>query len=460
MEDCSNLREGKFKNLRGDILSTRVVTFKGGIHPPTSKELTNKVEITEAKPPKEVVLPLSQHIGAPCAALVSVGDEVCVGQKIGEADAFVSAPVHSSVSGTVKAIQTRDTVMGKGKCIVIESDGKFTVHESVKPKGSIESLSADELKSIVKECGLTGMGGASFPTHVKLSPNKPIDTFIVNGAECEPYLTDDHRVMVEKPDNIVLGVRAIAKILGVKKSYIAIETNKPDGIEVLTKACEAYPEIEVIGLQPKYPQGDEKRLINAVTGREVPSGGLPMDAGCVVDNIGTVCTFGNTIKTGIPLVERVVTVTGNIVKEPKNLLVKLGTNFQDLIDQCGGLTEPAGKIISGGPMMGNPQWSTNVPVVKATSSILILSRKEAILPEPSNCIRCGKCIEACPVHLQPLILSKLAERKNYKEADKYNAADCIECGSCSYVCPAKRRLVENIRVAKREVIAMRRKQKK
>lgn len=444
-------------------MSKKGLTFKGGIHPPHFKEQTEHLPIEEANKPKVVVIPLQQHIGAPCDSLVAIGDYVKVGQKIGEAKAFVSAPVHSSVSGKVKKIEKRQSSNGmKAKCIVIESDDKFEIHESVKPKGNIEDLKKEELLSIIKEAGLTGMGGAGFPTHVKLSPppDKPIDTIIINGAECEPYLTADHRIMLESPDLVSLGVQAIMKAVGVKKSYIAIESNKPDAIKVMTEEVANIEGIEVAPLITKYPQGDEKRLINAVIGREVPSGGLPMDVGVIVNNVGTAATIGKVIKTGMPVVERVLTVTGSAIKEPKNLLVKIGTSFTDIIQQCGGYSEEPGKIISGGPMMGIAQYTTEVPIIKGSSGILVLNRKDAARPEPENCIRCGKCVDICPVNLQPLLISRHSLLGNFDEAEAYNALDCIECGSCSFICPSNRPLVDAIRVAKREAIAKRKKASK
>lgn len=441
-------------------MSTRGFTFKGGIHPPHRKKQTEKMPIENATEPKVVVIPLSQHIGAPCDPLVSAGDSVKVGQKIGDSKAFVSAPVHSSVSGTVKRIEMHQTPGGaKVKSIVIESDGLFEIHESVKPKGKIEELTKEEILAIIRDGGLTGMGGAGFPTHVKLSPpkDKPIDTVIVNGAECEPYLTADHRIMVEKTDTVLLGAKAVMKALGVGKCYIAIEKNKPDAIEAMQKLIEGYEGIEVAPLETKYPQGDEKRIINAITGREVPSGGLPMDVGCVVDNVGTVFTIGNLLSTGMPLVQRVTTVTGSAVENPKNLYIRIGTLFSDIIEQCGGFSDEPGKILNGGPMMGIAQFTLDVPVIKGTSGILAFNKKDAEIQEPSNCIRCGKCVDACPVNLQPYLISRQAILKNFEGAEKSYAADCIECGSCSFICPAKRPLVETIRIAKKEVLNRRRK---
>jgi electron transport complex protein RnfC len=302
------------------------------------------------------------------------------------------------------------------------------------------------------------MGGASFPTHVKLSPpkDKPIDVVILNGAECEPYLTADHRLMLETPERVVEGLRIIMKILGVKEGFIAIETNKPDAIEAIKKASEKYSNVHVASLIPKYPQGDEKRIINAVTGREVPSGGLPMDAGAVVDNVGTAAAIADAVTKGMPLIERIVTITGSAVKEPKNLLVKVGTSFSEVIEQCGGAKENIGKIIMGGPMMGLSQYTDDIPVIKGTSGILMLDESESKVPQAEACIRCGKCVDACPVHLQPLFLSQYAMKNLIDEAESMHVADCIECGSCSYICPARRPLVETIRLAKREVIARRR----
>ncbi|MCT4661646.1 MAG: electron transport complex subunit RsxC [Tissierellales bacterium] len=434
------------------------LTFKGGIHPPHFKSLTEAKTVEKANEPKMVVIPLHMHIGAPCEPVVKVMDEVKVGQMIGEAKSFVAANIHSSVSGKVKKVADVKTPLGKAKAVFIESDGKNELHESVKPKGSVESLSAEELLAVVKEAGITGMGGASFPTHVKLSPpkDKPIDVVILNGAECEPYLTADHRLMLETPERVVEGLRIIMKILGVKEGFIAIETNKPDAIEAIKKASEKYSNVHVASLIPKYPQGDEKRIINAVTGREVPSGGLPMDAGAVVDNVGTAAAIADAVTKGMPLIERIVTITGSAVKEPKNLLVKVGTSFSEVIEQCGGAKENIGKIIMGGPMMGLSQYTDDIPVIKGTSGILMLDESESKVPQAEACIRCGKCVDACPVHLQPLFLSQYAMKNLIDEAESMHVADCIECGSCSYICPARRPLVETIRLAKREVIARRR----
>jgi electron transport complex protein RnfC len=441
-------------------MNTKVFTFKGGIHAPHYKKQTEKLPIENAVEPKVVVIPLSQHIGAPCDPLVAVGDTVKVGQKIGESKAFVSAPIHSSVSGTVKKIELHQTPGGsKVKCIIIESDGKFETHESVAPKGKIEDLSKEEVLAIIKEAGMTGMGGAGFPTHVKLTPpkDKPVDVLLINGAECEPFLTADHRNMLEKPEQIVTGIKAVMKALGVNKCFVAIENNKPDAIEMMQKSVEGVEGVEVAVLQAKYPQGDEKRIINAVTGRVVPSGKLPADVGCVVDNIGTIATIGNVFMTGMPLVQRVTTITGSAITSPKNLYIRIGTLFSDIIEQCGGFSEEPGKVINGGPMMGIAQFTTDVPVIKGTSGILILNKKDADIPDYSNCIRCGKCVTACPVNLQPFMLSRLSMMKNFDDAEKFHATDCIECGSCSFICPAKRPLVETIRIAKREVISKRRK---
>ncbi|MBS4535952.1 electron transport complex subunit RsxC [Clostridium sp. D2Q-14] len=434
-------------------------TFKGGIHPPHFKKATEKLAIEKSQEPKMVYIPMQQHIGAPCESIVKVGDTVKVGQKIGESKAFVSAPIHSSVSGKVKKIQRMDTPTGKATTVVIESDGKNEIDESIKPKGDIKNLSREEIISIIKEAGITGMGGAGFPTHVKLSPpsEKKIDTVILNGAECEPYLTADHRLMLEKPEMVIKGLEAIMKAVDVKKGYIGIENNKPDAIEIMTKAAYDDEKIEIIPLETKYPQGDEKRLIHAITQREVPSGALPMDVGVVVNNVGTAHAIENAIETGMPLIERIATITGSGIKNPKNLLIKIGTPFSEIIEECGGFKDKPGKVIMGGPMMGLAQFTIEVPTIKGTSGILILNEQDAKIPDPDPCIRCGKCVNICPVNLQPLFISKLSLKKMYDEAESYNPLSCIECGSCSFICPSKRPLLQSIRVAKKEIISKRKK---
>lgn len=442
-------------------MNIRKLTFKGGTHPPHSKKATARLPIEKANAPKIVVIPMQQHIGAPCEPVVSVGDEVKLGQKIGEAKGFVSSPIHSSVSGKVLKVEPRLSISGsKVTCVVIESDLLDTYHESVMPKGELSKLSADEVKEIIKESGIVGMGGAAFPTHVKLSPppGKNVDTIILNGAECEPYLTSDHRLMLEYADKVVYGLQALMKSMEVPKGYIGIEDNKQDALEAIYKAAQGAEGIEVVALHAKYPQGAEKQLIDACTGREVPSGGLPADAGVVVNNVGTAAAIADAIRLGMPLVERVVTITGKGVKSPKNLLVKVGTSFNEIIEQCGGLSGNPEKIISGGPMMGIAQFSLEVSVVKGTSGILILSKEEARLPKSSNCIRCGKCVSACPVNLMPMNISMFSLQDKIEQAETAHALDCIECGSCSFICPAKRQLVDSIRVAKREILARRRKQ--
>lgn len=435
-------------------------TFKGGIHPPHGKSFTEKKPVVKANEPKVVMIPLQQHIGAPCQPLVQVGDKVKVGQKIGDTEAFVSAPVHSSVSGEVKEISQKLTPTGQALCIVIESDGKNDVDESVQPKSDVETLSKEEILKVIREAGITGMGGAAFPTHVKLSPppDKKIDTVILNGAECEPYLTADHRLMLENPERVVYGLKVMMKALNVTEGHIGIEANKPDAISSMEEAFKEEKGMRVVPLKVKYPQGAEKQLIYACTKREVPSGKLPMEVNVVVSNIGTAAAIGEAFKTGMPLIERIASITGSGIKEPKNLKIKVGTSFKDIIEQCGGYNGKIGKLIMGGPMMGLAQFTDEIPCIKGTSGILVFTEEDARLPKPQNCIRCGKCVETCPMGLMPLYISAYASNNMLDKAEEVNALDCIECGSCSFVCPSKRPLLETIRVGKSEINARKRKQ--
>ncbi|PSJ31415.1 electron transporter RnfC [Peptostreptococcus russellii] len=439
----------------------KLLTFKGGIHPPYGKEYANKKPIERAKAPATVYIPLQQHIGAPAKCIVEVGDEVKLGQKIGEAQGFVSSNIHSSVSGVVKAIKECGVPGGTAMCVVIENDFKEELHENVKPHGEIEDLSREEIVAIIKEAGIVGMGGATFPNHVKVSPppDSKAEYVILNGAECEPYLTADDRLMVEYPETVVYGLRVLMKVLDVKKGFIGIEVNKPEAIKNMVEAASAYPEIEVVSLQVKYPEGAEKQLIYACTGREVPSGALPIAAGAVVDNVATSAAIARAIKEGMPLVERITTITGPCIKEPKNLITKVGTKFSEIIEQCGGVKEgvKASKLIAGGPMMGLAQFTDDISTNKGSSGILILDEEMATAPEPMNCIKCGRCTDVCPAFLQPLFISAYSLKNNFDEAEKHRAMDCIECGSCSYICPSRRLLLPSIRQAKREIGAKRRK---
>lgn len=431
------------------------LSFKGGIHPPYLKELTESIPLKYALSPKVVYIPLRQHIGAPCEPLVKVGDRVKIGQKIGESKAFVSVPVHSSISGKVKKIMSVPNPTGsKSMTVIIESDGSNEIHENVKPKGELSNLTSKEIIEIIKDAGITGMGGATFPTHVKLSPpsEKTIDTVILNGAECEPYLTSDHRLMVEHPEKVVFGLKAIMRALNVNKGIIGIEDNKPDAIENIKSIIDNKSNIELAVLETKYPQGGEKRLIDAITGRKVPSGALPMDVGVVVNNVGTAAAIADAIQKGMPLIERIVTVTGNGIVQPSNLVIKIGTPFKEVIEQCGGYSGKPGKIISGGPMMGFAQYTDEVPVIKGTSGILVLNKKDAYSEIEQPCIKCARCVDVCPVGLLPIKIANFSQISNWEEAKEYGALYCIECGSCSFICPAKRPLVQRIRLAKGEIL--------
>ena len=434
-------------------------TFKGGAHPYDGKKMSRECPIEILNPGDTLVYPLSQHIGAMAKPLVKAGDRVLVGQKIAEKGGFISANIHSSVSGTVKAIEKRLVATGgMVDSIIVENDGMY---EEAAPifSGNPYELSKDEIIKIIEEAGIVGMGGAGFPTNVKLSPKNAdiIDSIIVNGAECEPYLTSDYRRMVEQTDKLVKGLKIVLKIFPDANGYFGIEDNKPEAIEALLKATENEDRIEVVPLKTKYPQGGERSMIYAVTGRKINSKMLPADVGCIVHNVDTIYAIYNAVYNGKPLIERIVTITGDAVRTPKNFQVRIGTSFRELIDAAGGFTTEPEKIISGGPMMGFSFFNIDVPVVKGSSSLLAFIKDDVSHEEPSACIRCGRCAAACPEHLLPMKLAALAGQNEPEEFKKLGGMECVECGCCSYVCPAKRQVTQSVRSMKKLIIASARK---
>ena len=437
------------------------LTFKGGVHPYDGKELSKAKPVKEFLPGKEMVYPLSQHIGAPAQPVVKKGDSVLAGQKIAEMGGFVSAPIHATVSGVVKDLKkVRNNVGAMVDAIIIENDEKYETVEFQLAK-SLDALSKEEIITRIKEGGVVGMGGAGFPTHVKLSPREPekIEYVLVNGAECEPYLTSDYRRMLEQPEWIIGGLKCMLKLFDHAKGCICIEDNKPDCIEIITKMVKDEPRIEVCTLKTKYPQGAERCLIAAVSGREINSSMLPADAGCVVDNIDTVCAVYRAVMFGEPVMDRIVTVTGDAVADPCNFNVKLGSSFADLLEAAGGLKQPAEKIISGGPMMGFAMFDYHVPVVKTSSAMLCMSKDEVSANEPTACINCGRCVSACPARLIPSRLATYSEHGQEELFVKNNGMECVECGCCSFTCPAKRPLTQSVRSMRKTVLANRKKPK-
>ena len=428
----------------------------GGIHPSDNKQYSKDAAIEPMPLPEVVVIPLAQHIGAPAVATVAKGDKVVAGQVIGTAGGFVSSAIHSSVSGTVKAVDAQPDAQGVLKpCVTIAVEGDEWV-EGVERGGSVVkniNLTPEEIVAKVAQMGIVGMGGATFPTHVKLSipAGKKADCLIINAVECEPYLTADYRVMIERGEELLVGARILAKAIGVDNIYIGVENNKPDAIKALTKLAGGYVGIEIVPLKMLYPQGGEKQLIAAVTGRQVPSGALPIEVGAVVQNVGTALAVYEAVMKNKPLVERVVTVTGPGLAHPKNLLVRVGTPISALIEYCGGM-EGVGKVVAGGPMMGRAVSNINAPVTKGTSGVLLIPQEEALRQKPSSCIRCAKCVEACPMGLEPYLLAKLSKKEMYDQAESHYIADCIECGCCTYSCPSYLPLLDWLRIGKGEVM--------
>lgn len=436
------------------------LTFRGGIHPYEGKELSKDHPIEKYLPKGDLVYPLSQHIGAPSVPCVKKGDTVLAGQKIADAGGFVSVPLHASVSGTVKGIEKRLNAIGSMvDCIVIENDQQY--QETEFQEARLEDLTKEEILNRIKEGGVVGMGGAGFPTHVKLAPKDPskIEYILVNGAECEPYITSDYRRMIEEPEKVVKGLQVILTLFDSAKGYICIEDNKPDCIAKMKELVKDIDRIEVKEMMTKYPQGGERTLIYAATGREINSSMLPADVGCVVDNVETVISVYKAVILGRPVNSRVVTVTGDGIKEPKNLLVLAGTDMSELVDAAGGLKAKIAKAISGGPMMGFALYDLHVPCTKTTSAFLFLEHDAVSEAQEiqTACINCGRCVSVCPGHVLPARLAKLAERGDMAGFEALDGMECCECGCCSYICPAKRPLTQSIKSMRKMVLASRRK---
>ena len=436
------------------------LTFRGGIHPYEGKELSKDHPIEKYLPKGDLVYPLSQHIGAPSVPCVKKGDTVLAGQKIADAGGFVSVPLHASVSGTVKGIEKRLNATGSMvDCIVIENDQQY--QETEFQEARLEDLTKEEILNRIKEGGVVGMGGAGFPTHVKLAPKDPskIEYILVNGAECEPYITSDYRRMIEEPEKVVKGLQVILTLFDSAKGYICIEDNKPDCIAKMKELVKDIDRIEVKEMMTKYPQGGERTLIYAATGREINSSMLPADVGCVVDNVETVISVYKAVILGRPVNSRVVTVTGDGIKEPKNLLVLAGTDMSELVDAAGGLKGKIAKAISGGPMMGFALYDLHVPCTKTTSAFLFLEHDAVSEAQEiqTACINCGRCVSVCPGHVLPARLAKLAERGDMAGFEALDGMECCECGCCSYICPAKKPLTQSIKSMRKMVLASRRK---
>ena len=436
-------------------------TFKGGVHPYDGKELSKDKPIRDYLPKGDLVYPLSQHIGAPAKPVVAVGDEVLKGQMIAEAGGFVSAPIYASASGKIKAIEPRRTVVGDMvNAIILENDGEFKEVE-YQAVDDVSALSKEEIMKRIQDAGVVGMGGAGFPTHVKLSPKEPekIDYIIANCAECEPYLTADYRRMVEEPEKLIEGMRIILSMFDNAKGIFGVEDNKPDCIAKLRELVKDEPRMEVKALKTKYPQGSERQLIYAATGRAINSTMLPADAGCIVDNVDTIVAIYHAVKFGMPLIQRIVTITGNAVTEPQNLRVNIGTSFAELLEAAGGTKVQPKKVIAGGPMMGFAMFDLNCPTTKTTGGLLLLAKDDVEEAEAQEtaCINCGRCVTACPSRMVPSRLADFAEQHRPEMFEAWHGMECMECGSCSYTCPAKRNLAQAIKSMRKTILANRRK---
>ncbi len=435
-------------------------SFAGGVHPPEYKELTENLSFEIMPNPKNVVVPISQHIGKPAKPLVKKGDVVKAGQAVAEPDGFISSPIHCSVSGKVKKITSESNVSGFPKeAILIDASEENELEKM--PVLDPETITPEEIRERVKEAGIVGQGGAAFPTFVKLTPpkDKEIDTVIINGCECEPYLTRDYRFMLERTEELLGGLNLAMKALGVKRGAIGIEDNKPEAIAKLKEAAANYEGITIEVLETKYPQGAEKMLIKAVNDREVPPGKLPLDVGVVIQNIGTVIAVYDAVVKGEPQITAAMTVSGKGINNPKNIVARVGTPLSDIIEYCGGVKETAVKVVVGGPMMGVAQFDFSAPIMKATSGILVLTAEEVNDHPETPCLKCGKCIDACPLHLTPTKLSRFTQMDKLEEAEDLGITVCMECGTCTYTCPANIPLVQWIRLGKQRVIELQKERK-